>query len=47
VEAIDMPVEVRSEKMFTDESGVDAKTVKQEQTGLFSLRIIMKAPDRV
>lgn len=47
VEAIDMPVEVRSEKGFTDESGVDAKTVTQEQTGLFSLRIIMKAPDRV
>lgn len=47
VEAIEVPVEVRPEKMFNDESGVKAKTVSQEQTGLFSLRIVMKAPDRV
>ena len=46
VEAVDVPVEVRSERMFTDESGVDAKAAKHDQTGLFSLRIIMKAPDR-
>jgi hypothetical protein len=47
VEAVAMPVEVRSEKIFADESGFDAKAVKKDQTGLFSLRIIMKAPDRV
>lgn len=47
VDAVDMPVEIRSEKMFTDESGVDAKSINQDQTGLFSLRIVMKAPDRV
>lgn len=47
VEAIEMPVEVRSEKMFSDEGGSEIKKTKQERTGVFSLKITMKAPDRV
>lgn len=46
VEAIDMPVEVRSEKNFGDESGVEAKTGPSKPDGIFSLKITMKAPDR-
>lgn len=46
VEAIDMPVEVRSEKNFADESGVEASMGSNKIDGVFSLKIIMKAPDR-
>jgi len=46
VEAIDMPVEVRSEKTFGDEGGIDAKAGSRKAGGIFSLKIKMKAPDR-
>jgi len=46
VEAIDLPVEVRPEKNFGDESGVEMKAVPKSSSGVFSLRIKMKAPDR-
>ena len=46
VEAIDMPVEVRPEKTFGDESGVEMKADAKSSSGVFSLRITMKAPDR-
>ena len=45
VEALEMPVEVRSEKNFSDESGVEARTGRSKQSGVFSLRIILKAGD--
>jgi len=46
VEAIDVPVEVRSGKNFADESGVEIKVDPRSSRGVFSLRIKMKAPDR-
>jgi len=46
VEAIDMPVDVRSEKTFGDEGGLEAKAGSRKSGGAFSLRIKMKAPDR-
>lgn len=45
VEALEMPVEVRSERNFADESGVDVKTGGLKQGGIFSLKIIMKAAE--
>lgn len=44
VEAIDMPVEIRSDKKFAAESGVSQDS-KQESEGSFSLRIIMSGVD--
>ena len=46
VVAIDVPVEVRSERTFGDESGEQAKTGSTRPDGIFSLQITMKAPDR-
>jgi len=46
VEVIIMPVDLRSESKFSTESGVEIKQGnKKELSGVFSLRIIMKAPD--
>jgi hypothetical protein len=48
VEALKMPVDLRSESKFSTESGVDIKRRNSlESTGVFSLRITMKAPDHV
>ena len=43
VEAIEMPVEVRSNKVFNDESGLNVRITGKEEAGRFSLRIIMGA----
>lgn len=45
VEAIEMPVEVRSEKEFTDESGFNARQLARTEKGKFVLRITMAAKD--
>ena len=42
VEAIEMPVEVRSEKTFTDESGLNVNILKKKDTGKFALKVIMQ-----
>ena len=48
VEALKMPVDLRSESKFSTESGVEIKRRNSlESTGVFSLRITMKAPDHV
>ncbi len=48
VEALIMPVDLRSESKFSTESGVNIKRrVKEETSGVFSLKITMKAPDHV
>jgi hypothetical protein len=48
VEALKMPVDLRSESKFSTESGVEIKRRGNlESTGIFSLRITMKAPDHV
>jgi len=48
VEALAMPVDLRSDSKFSTESGVDIKRRSNiESTGVFSLRVIMKAPDHV
>jgi len=48
VEAIKMPVDLRSESKFSTETGIDIKRhVSAEITGIFSLKITMKAPDHV
>lgn len=48
VEALSMPVDVRSKSRFATESGVKSeKTRNSETSGLFSLKIIMKEPDNV
>jgi len=43
VEAIQMAVEVRSEKEFTDESGFNGREESINEKGKFALRIIIKA----
>lgn len=43
VEALEMPVEVRSEKVFSDESGLKSNNLRNEASGKFSLKVIMKA----
>lgn len=43
VEALEMPVEVRSEKVFSDESGLKSNSVRKEASGKFSLKVIMRA----
>jgi len=47
VEALIMPVDLRSESKFSTESGVDVKHQKKgnESIGIFSLKILMKEPD--
>jgi len=48
VEALKMPVDLRSKSKFSTESGVDVKRqIKKETSGVFSLKIIMKAPEHV
>ena len=48
VETLTMPVDLRSESKFSTESGVDIKrNSKKESSGIFSLKITMKAPDHV
>ena len=42
VEVIEMPVEVRSEKAFTDESGLNVNPLFKKDTGKFALKVIMK-----
>ena len=48
VEVLKMPVDLRSESKFSTESGVEImRRSNLESTGIFSLRITMKAPDHV
>ncbi len=48
VETLKMPVDLRSGSKFSTESGVDVKRdSKKESSGIFSLKITMKAPDHV
>ena len=48
VEALEMPVEVRSDKRFTAQSGMlDADAGKQDRRGVFSIRIVMKGVSHV
>lgn len=48
VETLSMPVDLRSESKFSTESGVDIKQgINRENSGIFSLKITMRAPDNV
>ena len=48
VETIKMPVDLRSHSKFASESGVDTKRHSDRSTtGVFTLRVTMKAPDHV
>jgi len=48
VETLKMPVDLRSESKFSTESGVEIKPQgKNDLSGLFALKITMKAPNRV
>jgi len=47
VETISLPVDTRSDSKFATESGLNASIRKKSATGLFSLKIIMRAPDNV
>ena len=42
VEAIEMPVEVRPEKAFADESGLNVNATANKEKGKFALRVTMK-----
>ena len=42
VEAIEMPVEVRPEKAFTDESGLSVNVSANKEKGKFALKVTMK-----
>lgn len=42
VEAIEMPVEIRPEKAFTDESGLNVNASADKEKGKFALRVVMK-----
>lgn len=42
VEALDMPVEVRSEKKFAAESGFDSGNDKDNSRGVFSIQVVMR-----
>ena len=47
-EATKMPVDLRPESKFSAESGVEMKQGnKRESSGVFTLKITMKAPDHV
>ena len=46
VEAIEMPVEVRSEKTFNDESGLSINNRAEKDEGRFAIKITMKAINR-
>jgi len=43
VEAIEMPVEVRSDKAFTDESGLNVQLMGSEDKGKFAIKIVMRS----
>ena len=43
VDVLEMPVEVRSEKAFTDESGLSSNNGKNKTGGKFSLKVTMRA----
>ena len=43
VEVLKMPVEVRSEREFTDESGLSTHNSRKEAGGKFSLKVIMRS----
>ena len=43
VEAIQMPVEIRSDKAFTDESGLNTRTASEKDKGRFALKVVMRA----
>jgi len=45
VEVLNMPVEVRSEKAFTDESGLNVNAGSKKQKGRFALKVTMREPD--
>jgi hypothetical protein len=48
VETLIVPVDLRSESKFSSESGADANhRIKKESSGVFSLKITMKAPEHV
>ena len=48
VEVLSMPVDLRSESRFSTESGVDRQArTNNEMSGVFSLKVIMKAPEHV
>lgn len=48
VEALVMPVDLRSESKFSTESGIDIKhRITKEASGVFSLKVRMKAPEHV
>ncbi|MDH5766772.1 MAG: hypothetical protein OEZ38_12220, partial [Gammaproteobacteria bacterium] len=42
-EVLEMPVEVRSQKAFTDESGISVNEKSRKMEGQFSLKVIMRA----
>lgn len=44
VEVLEMPVEVRSEKAFTDESGLSVNAAGTKDKGRFMLKVIMREP---
>ncbi len=47
-EVIKMPVDLRPESKFSTESGVEIKQAnKKKISGMFTLKITMKAPDHV
>ena len=45
VEALELPVEVRSDKKFSSESGVSKTSDKSQSTGAFIIQIVMNAKD--
>ncbi len=46
--ALKMPVDLRSESKFSTESGVEiSQRATKESSGVFTLKVIMKAPNRV
>ena len=48
VEALIMPVDLRSESKFSTESGVDVqRRLRKDSSGVFSLKVRMKAPEHV
>ena len=43
VEAIEMPVEIRSDRIFNDESGLNTQLLRREAKGKFALEIVMRS----
>jgi len=42
-----MPVDLRPDSNFTSQTGAELKQKDASVSGMFSLRVIMRAPDRV